>query len=286
MEKNSAEQLVGTRATHAGFAAAVQPVCEPQIVHTPTEGLQADWVHISVDGFEVPAYVAYPQGAIPPAAGAKAPPVLLVIHEIFGVHEHIADVVRRFAQQGYLAIAPALLLRQGDAASFSSIEALMSQVIRKVPDAQVMRDLDAVVDWAHAQGGDTGRLAVTGFCWGGRVTWLYAAHQPAIRAGVAWYGRLVGPVSELAPQHPVDVVGRLAGPVLGLYAGQDSGIPLDTVDKMKSTLRRGSESARRSEIEVYAEASHAFYADYRPSYHPEAAADAWRRCLAWFERHV
>lgn len=262
-------------AVGSGFAAAVLPVCASTI-KTDAQGLLAGEVTIPVGDFKMPAYRAQP-------AGAKNPPVVLVISEIFGVHEHIADVARRFAKQGYLAIAPELFVRQGDAGAYGEIAKLMSEVIAKVPDAQVMGDLDATVAWARAQGGDVARLGITGFCWGGRITWLYAAHNPGIKAGVAWYGRLVGASTPLTPQHPVDLAGKLNGPVLGLYGGQDTGIPLDTVDKMKVALSQGSAAAKRSEFHVYADAPHAFHADYRPSYRQDAAEDGWKRCLAWFK---
>ena len=262
----------------SGFAAAVLPVVAQTTVQTDGKGLVAGPVSIPVGSFRLPAYRAAPEGK-------RNPPVVLVISEIFGVHEHIADVARRFAKQGYLAIAPELFVRQGDAKSYTDIPTLMSEVISKVPDAQVMADLDAVVAWAKTQGGDTGRLGVTGFCWGGRITWLYCAHNPGVNAGVAWYGRLVGQASALQPQHPVDVAGKLHAPVLGLYGGQDSGIPLDTVDKMKAALGQGGAAARASQFVVYPDAPHAFHADYRPSYRKEAAQDAWERCLAWFKMH-
>jgi len=210
-------------------------------------------------------------------------PVVLVVSEIFGVHEHIADVARRFAKAGYFAIAPELFVRQGDAGSYGEIAKLIAEVVNKVPDAQVMADLDACVAWAKGQGADTGRTAVTGFCWGGRITWLYSAHNPAVKAGVAWYGRLVGAPSALTPAHPVDLAGKLNGPVLGLYGGQDTGIPLDTVEKMKAALAAGSPAAKKSEFVVYPDAPHAFHADYRPSYRKDAADDGWKRCLAWFK---
>lgn len=259
----------------SGFAAAVLPVTA-QTIKTDAQGLEVGEVSVPVGDFKMPAYRAQP-------AGAKNPPVILVISEIFGVHEHIADVARRFAKQGYLAIAPELFVRQGDAGSYGEIAKLQAEVIMKVPDEQVMRDLDACVAWAKGQGGDTARLGITGFCWGGRITWLYAAHNPGLKAGVAWYGRLVGNSVPLQPRHPVDLAGQLHAPVLGLYGGQDQGIPLDTVDKMKAALAQGSAAARRSEFHVYPEAPHAFHADYRPSYRKEAADDGWKRCLAWFK---
>ncbi len=265
-------------AVGSGFAAAVLPVSAQTVIKTDTTGIVAGEVTIPVGDFKMPAYRAAPQGA------ANAP-VVLVISEIFGVHEHIADVVRRFAKAGYFAIAPELLVRQGDASSYGEIAKLMTEVIAKVPDAQVMGDLDASVAWAKGQGADASRLAITGFCWGGRITWLYSAHNPGVKAGVAWYGRLVGGTSPLQPKHPVDVAGALAGPVLGLYGEKDTGIGLDTVEKMKTALAAGSAAAKRSEFVVYPGAPHAFHADYRPSYQKEPAEDGWRRCVAWMKTH-
>jgi len=262
-------------AVGSGFAAAVLPVTA-QTIKTDAQGLELGEVLIPVGDFKMPAYRAQP-------AGVRNPPVVLVISEIFGVHEYIADVARRFAKQGYLAIAPELFVRQGDAGSYGEIAKLQAEVIMKVPDEQVMRDLDACVVWAGSQGGDVARLGVTGFCWGGRITWLYAAHSPAVKAGVAWYGRLVGNSTALQPRHPLEVADQLQAPVLGLYGGQDQGIPLDTVDKMKAALAQGSAAARRSGFHIYPEAPHAFHADYRPSYRKEAAKDGWKRCLAWFK---
>jgi len=262
-------------AVGSGFAAAVLPV-SAQTIKTDTVGLTAGEVTVMVGDFKMPAYRAAPEGK-------KGLPVILVISEIFGVHEHIADVARRFAKLGYLAIAPELFIRQGDAKAISDIAKLMAEVISKVPDEQVMRDLDATVAWAKANGGDTSRLGITGFCWGGRITWLYDAHNPAVKAGVAWYGRLVGNSTPLTPTNPIDLTGKLAGPVLGLYGGADSGIPLDTVDKMKTALSTGSAAAKKSEFVVYPDTPHAFNADYRPSYRKEAADDGWKRAVAWFK---
>jgi carboxymethylenebutenolidase len=265
-------------AVGTGFAAAVLPVTAQTVVKTDAVGLVAGEVTIPVGDFKMPAYRAAP-------AGKTHAPVVLVVSEIFGVHEHIADVARRFAKLGYCAIAPELFVRQGDAGSYGEIAKLMAEVIAKVPDAQVMGDLDAAVAWAKSEGADTSRLAITGFCWGGRIVWLYSAHNPTVKAGVAWYGRLVGTASSLTPTYPIDLVGKLNGPVLGLYGGQDGGIPLDTVDKMKAALANGSAAARQSEIVVYPDAPHAFHADYRPSYRKDAAEDGWKRCQAWFKAH-
>jgi carboxymethylenebutenolidase len=260
----------------SGFAAAVLPVCAQTVIKTDSSGLTAGEVTIPVGGFKMPAYRAAP-------AGKTNAPVVLVVSEIFGVHEHIADVARRFAKAGYCAVAPELFVRQGDAGSYGEISKLVAEVVSKVPDAQVMGDLDATVAWAKSQGADTSKLAVTGFCWGGRITWLYSAHSPAIKAGVAWYGRLVGASNPLQPTNPVELAGKLNGPVLGLYGGADQGIPVDTVDKMKSALASGSAAAKKSEFMVYPEAPHGFHADYRPTYRKEPAEDGWKRCIAWFK---
>jgi carboxymethylenebutenolidase len=216
-------------------------------------------------------------------SGKRNLPVVLVVSEIFGVHEYIADVARRFARQGYLAIAPELFVRQGDAGTYGEIAKLMSEVVNKVPDVQAMADLDACVAWAGANGGDTNKLGVTGFCWGGRITWLYAAHNPGVKAGVAWYGKLVGEINALQTSHPVNAAANLKAPVLGLYGEKDAGITLDTVEKMKAALAAGSAAAKKSEFVVYPDALHAFHADYRPSYQKAAADDGWKRCLGWFK---
>lgn len=261
-----------------GYAASTLPTLAQTAIKTSADGLTVGEVTIDVNGFGMPAYRAAP-------AGKTGLPVVLVLSEIFGVHEYIADTARRFARAGYLAIVPELFVRQGDAQSYGEMARLMAEVISKVPDAQVMGDLDATVRWAAANGGDTAKLGVTGFCWGGRQTWLYAAHNPAVKAGVAWYGRLVGQNTELTPRHPVDVAGRLHGPVLGLYGSADTGIPLDTVDKMKVALASGNAASKASTFVVYPEAPHAFHADYRPSFRKEPAEDGWKRALAWFSQH-
>jgi carboxymethylenebutenolidase len=259
-----------------GFAAAAGPV-GAQAITTDTQGLEAGEVRIPVGDGEIPAYRARPKRL-------RSAPVILVVQEIFGVHEHIKDVCRRFAKQGYLAIAPELFARQGNPAAISDIQALMRDIVAKVPDAQVMSDLDATVRWAEDNGGDSRRLAVTGFCWGGRITWLYAAHNPRVKAGVAWYGRVVGAPSELQPRHPVDVVAELKAPVLGLYAGKDGGIRLDSVEQMRKALASGPAAARASDIIVYPLAQHGFYADYRPSYNKADATAAFSAALRWLEQ--
>jgi carboxymethylenebutenolidase len=261
-----------------GIAAAAGPVMAQTAIKTPTTGLTVGEVTIDVAGFKLPAYRAAP-------AGVRNAPVVLVISEIFGVHEYIADVANRFARAGYFAVAPELFARAGDPGSYGEIAKLIAEIIMKTPDGQVMADLDACLNWAQGQGADTSRTAVTGFCWGGRITWLYAAHQPKVKAGVAWYGRLVGATNPAWPSHPIDLAGRLNAPVLGLYGGKDDGIPLESVERMKAALQQGSAAARRSEFVVYPDAPHAFHADYRPTYRKEAAEDGWKRCLAWFKAH-
>ena len=261
-----------------GCAAAAMPIMAQTAIKTPVSGLVTGEVTIDVNGFKMPVYRSAP-------AGKTGLPVVLVISEILGVHEYIADVTRRLAQAGYLAIAPELFVRQGDPNEYGEIAKLLVEVISKVPDAQVMNDLDACVAWAAAHGGNTDKLAITGFCWGGRITWLYAAHQPKLKAGVAWYGRLVGNATAQTPAHPLALVGNLKAPVLGLYGAADTGIALDTVDKMKEALGQGPAPAKASEFVVYPEAPHAFHADYRPSYRKAAADDGWQRLMAWLKRN-
>jgi len=271
-------------AVGTGFAAAVLPVTA-EAIHTDSAGLTVGEITIMVGDFKMSAYRAMPTAGAGASgsAGGKLP-VVLVISEVFGVHEHIADVARRFGRLGYLAIAPELFLRQGDAQSYGEIAKLIAEVVNKVPDAQVMRDLDACVAWAAANGGDTSRLAVTGFCWGGRITWLYTAHNPAVKAGVAWYGQLLGTPSALRPTNPIDLVNKLHAPVLGLYGAEDGGIPMAAVDQMKATLAASANAAsKQSQFVVYPGAPHAFHADYRPSYRKDAAEDGWKRCIAWFK---
>lgn len=260
-----------------GYACAAGPVMAQTAIKTSSAGLTAGEVSVTVKGFQMPAYRAMPEGG-------QNLPVVLVISEIFGVHEYIADTCRRLARAGYLAIAPDLFVRQGDPMAYGEMAKLMTEVIAKVPDAQVMSDLDAAVQWAGANGGDAKKLAITGFCWGGRITWLYAAHGP-VKAGVAWYGRLQGSKNDLQPSHPMDLVGQLKAPVLGLYGGQDTGIPLESVEAMKAALKSGSPAAKASEFVIYPDAPHAFHADYRPSYREQPAQDGWARMQAWFKQH-
>ncbi len=265
----------------SGFALAVAPIAET-VLATDAQGLEAGEVKIPSAAGEVPAYRAFPNGA-----PKKKLPVLLVVHEIFGVHEHIKDVCRRFAKLGYFAIAPDLFARQGDATKIADMKQLQQDIVSKTPDAEVMADLDATLAWASKQPqADTAHLAITGFCWGGRITWLYAAHQPKLKAGVAWYGKLVGDRDALRPKFPVDIAADLKAPVLGLYGGKDQGIPLETIEQMKSALSASkSAAAKHCEFHVYPEAGHAFAADYRPSYRKEDAEDGFQRLHAWLKAH-
>ena len=256
----------------SGFASAVQPVATTTI-KTDDAGVAAGEVRIPVRDGVMSAYRAMP-------ADGRDLPVVLLVHEIWSVHEYFKDVARRLAKLGYLAVSPDLFQRQGNVAGIPIEE--IRPIVASVPDEQVMSDLDATAKWAAANGGDAKRMGITGFCWGGRITWLYCAHSPDLRAGVAWYGPVAKPATELQPRHPVDVAKELKAPVLGLYAGEDAGIPNDTVGRMQQAL----EAARQpSEIVVYPGMPHAFHADYRPSYRKDAADDGWRRMLDWFRRH-
>lgn len=258
-------------------AAAGQPA--DTTIHTDAAGLvHGDFALPVADGTQN-AYYAAP-------AGKDKLPVILVVQEIFGVHEHIKDLCRRLAHAGYLAISSELYQRQGDASAYDDIPKLISELVAKVPDEQVYADLDACVAWAGKNGGDTSRLGITGFCWGGRITWMYSAHNPKVRAGVAWYGKLAEGHGPLIKQVPLDIAGQLHGPVLGLYGAQDHSIPLADIDTMKQRLQSGNDASKASSFVVYPESGHAFLADYRPSYRAEDARDGWARMLTWFQRHL
>jgi carboxymethylenebutenolidase len=259
----------------AGFALSAQPV-SAQTISTDTKGLEAGEVKVPVNDGEIPAYRALPETGGPF-------PVILVVQEIFGVHEHIKDICRRLAKLGYLAVAPELYARQGDVSKITNFQEIFSKVVSKVPDKQVMSDLDAAVAWAKATGkGDVAKLGVTGFCWGGRIVWLYSAHNPNVKAGVAWYGRLVGEPDELHPKHPIDVISAIQSPILGLYGEADQGIPVASVEKMRAALK---EAGKKAEIVLYPDTPHAFFADYRPSYRKDTAEDGWKRMLEWFKKN-
>lgn len=277
LRNTTAAGLVG------GFALAAQPIKAQQVINTNFEGIDADEAFVEENGLELYAYYAKPKNASGPL------PTVIVCSEIFGVHEHIADIVRRFAKQGYLAIAPEFFTRAGDPMMLGTVAEVLKEIIAKTPDAQVMDDIRACLAWAAKNGGDPDRVGVTGFCWGGRITWLACANIPQMKAGVAWYGRLVGDKSENFPQHPVDLAKDLKAPVLGLYGGKDDGIPLATVDQMKAALAEATNNpaAQASKFEIYPDAPHAFHADYRGSYREGPAKDGWKKCLAWFaERGV
>jgi carboxymethylenebutenolidase len=273
-EQGATRRTALKAALGVGYAAAAGPLMAQTAIRTPSDGLTVGEVTYEVNGFKVPAYRAAP-------AGRTGLPVVLVLHEVFGVHEYIADTARRFAHAGFLAIAPELFARQGDPSEYGELARLQAEIVAKAPDAQVMADLDGALRWAAANGGDAARAGITGFCWGGRITWLYAAHGP-VKAGVAWYGRLVGTPNERMPRNPLDVAPALRAPVLGLYGAADAGIPLESVDKMKAALAAGSAAARASQFVVYPEAPHAFHADYRPTFRQGPAEDGWQRALAWF----
>ncbi len=258
----------------SGFALAVQPV-SAETIKTDTEGLEAGEVKIPVKDGEMPAYRAAPKKG-------ENFPVILVVQEIFGVHEHIKDICRRLAKLGYLAIAPELYARQGDVSKLTAFPDIL-KIVNKVPDAQVMSDLDAAAAWAKKSGkGNIEKLGATGFCWGGRIVWLYAAHNPELKAGVAWYGRIVGKADELHPKHPIDLAASLKAPVLGLYGGADDGIPNDTVEQMKKAVK---EAKQPSEIVLYPDTPHGFHADYRPTFRQKEAEDGWKKLQEWFKKH-
>jgi len=275
MKDLTRRQFITVTALSAGFALAVHPIAAA-VINTDAAGLIAGEVKIPVTDGSIPAYRAMP-------ASGSSFPVILVIQEIFGVHAHIQDICRRLAKLGYLAIAPEMFARQGDVSKITDIQEIRSKVVSKVPDAQAMSDLDATVDWAQKSAkGNINKLGITGFCWGGRMVWLYSSHNPKVKAGVAWYGRLVGNSTALTPKHPIDIAANLKVPVLGLYGGKDEGIPNDTVEKMREVLKTGSSG---SEIVLYPDTPHAFNADYRPSYREKEAKDAWKRMQEWFKKH-
>ncbi|MBU5379032.1 dienelactone hydrolase family protein [Pantoea septica] len=268
------EDNMAQKSSTGGFAPAVQPTASTTI-HTDSHAIQAGETSVPSQGENMPAYYARPKEANGPL------PVVLVVQEIFGVHEHIRDICRRLALEGYLAVAPELYFREGDPNDYNDIPTLFSELVSKVPDSQVLSDLDHAANWAGRNGGDIRRMGITGFCWGGRISWLYAAHNPQLRAAVAWYGRLIGEKTMKQQKHPIDIAVDLGAPVLGLYGGHDDGIPLESVEQMRQALHAANAKA---EIVVYPDAGHAFNADYRPSYHAESAQDGWARMLTWFKQ--
>jgi len=259
----------------SGYARAVQPI-RAEAIHTDAEGLDAGDLRIPTVNGSIPAYHARPRKG-------NLFPVILVVHEIFGVHEHIRDVCRRLAKLGYFAIAPDLYHRQGDVSSMQDFQEIHAKVVARVPDAQAMADLESAADYAASTKGDVSRLGITGFCWGGRIAWLFAAASPRLKAAVAWYGRLAGQPDDLHPRHPIDIAATVQAPVLGLYGGQDQSIPLDTIERMRDAYLAAHKNC---EIIVYPDAGHAFFADYRPSYNKPAAEDGWWRMKKWFEQYL
>ena len=264
----------------AGFAAAVAPTGDllAQVITTDAKGLMTGMVDIPSRDRKIPAYHAMPDGKTKRG-------VVIVVHEIFGVHEYIQDTCRRFAKLGYLAIAPDFFVRHGDVRSYKTVAEIFSNVVSKVPDTEVLADIDATLAWASTHGGDATKVGITGFCWGGRIVWMASAANPRLKAGVAWYGRLMTMVNAATPTHPHDIAEKLHWPVLGLYGGKDDGIPMDTVEEMKTRLSFGGKASQASEFVIYPEAPHAFHADYRPSYRKEAAEDGFKRAVAWFKKH-
>jgi carboxymethylenebutenolidase len=259
----------------AGFTLAAGPLNAAAIV-TDTKGLDAGEVSVAVADGHIPAYRARP-------AGKKNASTVLVVQEIFGVHEHIKDLCRRFAKLGYYAIAPSLYARFGDAGKYdmAHVQDLVTDIVAKVPDAEVMSDLDSTVAFAKSENADTAKLAITGFCWGGRVVWLYAAHNPALKAGAAWYGPLAGKPNDLRPKTAIDLAAQVNAPVLGLYAGQDHNITAADIDAMRAALAKAGNT--KSRIDVFADAQHGFNADYRDTYNEKDAKEGWSRMLAWFK---
>ncbi|RJT24545.1 carboxymethylenebutenolidase [Chakrabartia godavariana] len=268
------QALAGT-VVATGYALAAQPLSATAIA-TSADGLKAGMVSFPTGGIAMGAYRAKPKG--------KANlPVIIVVQEIFGLHEWIRDIVRRFAKAGYYAIAPDLYQRQGDATKVADFKQLFAEIVSKVPDAQVMADLDALTQFVGKDGGNARRIGITGYCWGGRITWLYAARNPKLKAGVAWYGRVKGAATELQPQNPIELVSAINAPVLGLYGARDKGIPVADVEAMNAALKAAK---KPSSIHLYPEADHGFLADYRPSYNEAAARDGWSRALAHFKKYL
>ena len=271
----SRRAAIAGSAALVGYALAAQPVSAAAIT-TDAAGLDAAMVSFKTGDIMMGAYRARPKGK--PNA-----PVIIVIQEIFGLHEWVRDIVRRLAKAGYYAIAPDLYQRQGDATKVADFKLLIGNIVSKVPDAQVMGDLDALTSFVGGDGGNAKKIGITGFCWGGRITWLYAAHNPKVKAGVAWYGRVIGKPTELQPKNPIDRVSQLAAPVLGLYGALDKGIPVADVDTMNAALKGAN---KRSQIKLFATADHGFLADYRPSYNAAAAKEGWADALAWFKKYL
>lgn len=265
----------------AGYATAAVSSCASPVT-TASDDLIVEDVHIrGASDYALPAYVARPA-----ARGRHS--AIVVVNEIFGIHDYIKDVCRRFAREGYIAIAPDYFDRAGDPAPLTDMNAIRA-IVATADNEQVMTDTQGAIAWLTAQRFCDGDIGITGFCWGGTVVWMAAARFAAIKAGVAWYGRLVRPQpggwgAEEERLWPFDIGAALRTPVLGLYAENDRGIPLESVEQMRAAMQ-ADDNPSRSEIVVYPGVQHGFHADYRDSYNAEAAADGWARCLAWFRAH-
>jgi carboxymethylenebutenolidase len=258
----------------SGFTLAIQRV-EAQTIVTDAKGLDVGETKIPTTDGDLPAYYARPE------SGTKFP-IVIVNEEIFGVHEHIKDLCRRLAKAGYLAVATEYYARIGDLSKMTDIPEILSKVISKAPDAQYLSDADSTITWAGKNKGDLDRVAVTGFCRGGRQTWLIAAANPRVKAAVAWYGPVLNPTSGIQPKTVTDLADQLKCPLLGLYGGQDQSIKVDDV---RAAEAKAKAAGKTVEIVIYPDAPHGFNADYRPSYRKDAAEDGWKRMLAWFKSH-
>jgi carboxymethylenebutenolidase len=267
--------MTSTAAVTAGYTLAAGPV-RAEAISTDTAGLDAGEAKLKVSDGEMPLYFARP-------ANGTNPPVVLVAMEIFGLHQYIRDVTRRLGKLGAFAVAPDYYFRKGDLTKITEMPQLLPLVNAK-PDAELIADLNATVDWAKAQGGDTGRLGIIGYCRGGRTVWVYCASNPNVKAGVAFYGPLIDPPAQKAiwPKSPTELAPQMQAPVLGLYGEADQGIPVAQVEAMQAALKAAGKTA---DFKIYPQAPHGFHADYRPSYRKDAAEDAWRQMTDWFKKY-
>jgi carboxymethylenebutenolidase len=267
--------MTAAAAAAAGYTMAAGPIQAQSIITTDTNGLNAGMVKVKVKDGEMPAYRAKP-------ANAANPPVVIVAMEIFGLHEYIKDVCRRIAKAGALAVAPDYYYRHGDITTMQGGMQQILPIVNAKNDSELYSDLDATVAWAKTDGGNTDRLGITGFCRGGRTSWMYAGHNPNVKAAVPFYGPVVGATNPVTPTQAMDVVPKIRAAVLGLYGGADAGIPNDTVEKIRDAMKAAGKTA---EIIIYPDMPHGFHADYRPSYRKETAENAQARMIAWFRQH-
>ena len=265
--------LTAMAAAAMGYTLAAGPV-RAAAIKTDTEGLAAGLAKIKTADGEMPAYYAK-------STGAQNPPIILVAMEVFGLHEYIKDVARRLGKLGAFAVAPDYYFRIGDMTKISDPARLMPLVNSK-PDSELFADLDAAAAWAAEQGGDSERLGIIGFCRGGRSVWLYATHNAHLKAGVAFYGSLMDPPSPAMPKNAFELAAEVKAPILGLYGAEDAGIPPNQVEAMQEKLEAAGKTAK---FKIYPGAQHGFFADYRQSYRPEAAQDAWAAMQAWFKKY-